>query len=97
MRPVVAVRSQYGYCVSVHTARDRGRIDCPQLYKPSTIIGPAGAAQIIDVNVAALGYGDGDSVPDLAIADSAMLQTLCFKSDMRPTRVIGPVWNSEPH
>ena len=78
MRAVVAGRSQNDYCVSMNTASDHGRTDYPQIYKPSTILRPAGAAQLIDVNIAALGYGDRATVADIAITDSIMLQRLRF-------------------
>lgn len=89
-------RSQDGYCASVDNANDNDNVvyNTERQRRPSTILKPMGKTFHVNANVAALDYGSGPTITDLAIADSIMLQRLRFKQGLSPPLHIGPTWST---
>lgn len=96
MSIAVAKRSQDGYCASIDSANDNDIIisDSNRQCKPNTILKPTGKVHSINANVAALEYETGNTITDLATADSIMLQRLRFKQGLPAPRNVGPTWLS---
>jgi hypothetical protein len=90
-------RSQDGYCTSIDNVNTNTNVtyNTERQRKTSTILKPTGKTLHVNANVAALDYGSGPTITDLAIADSIMLQRLRFKQGLSPPRNIGPTWRNE--